>query len=80
MELFDIIEEHIERWNALRIGAPFTISSMTRAFLEAGVDRMDRDLAAEEARVERARRTNTTGRSRNLPAVKARGAPRKSTR
>ncbi len=80
MELFDIIEEHIERWNALRISAPFTISSMTRAFLEAGVDRMDRDLELEEARVKEFRRANATGRSRTIPAVKARGAPRKPKR
>lgn len=80
MELFDIIAEHIERWNALRLGAPFTISSMTREFLEAGVDRMDRDLAVEEARVKEFRRANATGRSRTIPAVKAHGAPRKSKR
>ena len=80
MELFDIIAEHIERWNALRLGTPFTISSMTREFLEAGVDRMDRDLAVEEARVKEFRRANATGRSRTIPAVKARGAPRKSKR
>jgi len=79
-ELFDILAEHIERWNALRLGAPFTISSMARMFLEAGIDRMDRDLAVEEARVKEFRRANATGRSRTIPAVKARGAPRKPNR
>ena len=80
MELFDIISEHIERWNALRRGAPFTISSMTREFLEAGVDRMDHNLAVEEARVKEFRRVSPTGRSQAIPRVKARGAPRKTKR
>lgn len=80
MELFDIIDEHIERWNALRPGTPFTLSSMTREFIEAGIQRMDDALAMEEARVKEFRRANATGRTRTVPPVKARGAPRKSKR
>lgn len=80
VELFDIIDEHIERWNALRLGAPYTLSSMTRRFIEAGILQMDDDLAAEEARVEEFRRANATGRTRSVPRVQARGAPRKPKR